>query len=166
MLKNKNCVSHKTENTKLHTEFNSPQQACGSYCNVKAADSRIRVKYGKIVSCDQNAVFLFGVKKGAPLASIFADCLAYKVKLSELDRNRTCRAYLKRIEGKPFWAQITAKKDCLLIRNCHIEENFLIDGEDLIETMEKECAKVNTEAKELTPLNPGTLLLENTVLFQ
>lgn len=166
MPKNKTYVSHKTENTELHAEFNSLQQACGSYCKVKPADSRIRVKYGKIVSCDQNAVFLFGVKKGAPLASIFADCLAYKVKLSELDRKQTCRAYLKRIEGKPFWARITVKEDYLLIRNCHIEENFLIDGEDLIETMEKECAKVNTETKELTPLNPGTLFLENIVPFQ
>lgn len=164
MPKNRTSVFHKTENTELHTEFNSPQQVSGSYCKVKLADSRIRVKHGKIVSCDQNAVFLFGVKKGEPLASLFTDCIACKVKLSELDRNQSCRAYLKRIGNKPFWARITVNEDCLVIRNSHIEENFLIDGEDLIETMERESAEVNTETKKMTPLNPGALFLENTAL--
>lgn len=165
MTKNRTSFFHKTENTEFHTEFNSPQQACGSYCKVKPADSRIRVKHGKIVSGDQNAVTLFGVKNGATLASLFKDNRAYRVKLSELDCNQTCRAYLRRIGGKPFWARITVDKDCLVITDNHIEENFLIDGEELIESMERESAEVSTETKALTPLNPGALFLENTALF-
>lgn len=167
MAKIQTSLFNKNRNTVLHAEFNSPERAYGSYDEIKQSDSRIDVRDGQIVSFDQNAVSLFGFIKGAPFASLFASPAAYKVKLSELERHKTCRAYLRRADSRCFWARITADGHYLVISDSHIEENFLIDGEDLIESMERRTAGEEIKRVDSTQghLKPDALFLENPSLF-
>lgn len=137
MRKNRTSLFDKKENTFHRTEFNSIQENYSHYFDVIRTDSSIELKFGQIIRCDKNAVSVFGGIENKPFLSLFADRGAGIVKLSELERNQTCVAYLVDGDGRRFWARITIKENKVLISDIQREKSFLSDGEDLRESMER-----------------------------
>lgn len=141
MRKNRTCLFDKKENTFHCAEFNSTEENYSHYFDVIRPDSHIELKYGQIIRCDKKAVSVFGQIENKPFLSLFADRSAGIVKLSELDHNQTCDAYLIDGDGVRFWARITIKEGKARISDIQREKSFLADGEDLRESMERSLHK-------------------------
>lgn len=141
MRKNRISLFDKKENTLQRSEFNSTQENYSHYFDVKRADSSIELKHGQIIRHDKNAASVFGQIEHKQFLSLFADRSAGIVKLSELERNQMCDAYLIDGDGMRFWARITIKEDTVLISDIQCEKSFLADGEDLRESMERSLLK-------------------------
>jgi hypothetical protein len=95
------------------------------------------IEEGKIKKFDADISKSISVRRGLPLAEIFADEAVRRLKLTMLERTGRCEVRLRDLSGMIFWAEMRRDGNVVSIRDIDLEKKFEIDGEDILEEMER-----------------------------
>jgi hypothetical protein len=95
---------------------------------------------GKIKKFDADIGKSLAVRRGLPLTELFADEAVRRMKLMMLERTGRCEVRIRDLSGLVFWAEIRLDGNKVMIRDIDTEKKFEIDGEDILEEMEREPA--------------------------